>query len=295
MNSKQSKKLTTLAWLLFAVFTTVVPAAHAANNSSYIEVLYDSIAVKKPRGKASWGYSSVISVNGKKFLVDFGKDDKILEYNIRAAGYKWSDFSSAILTVNEEGHRAGIVALNDAPNLVLYATPDCRPVLSRLIKHKIVYIKSDTTRITPELFLFKTYYKSDTVFHESVQEISVIMKTRDGLILYVGCAIPGIRTIYKRAKELFPGEPIYLVAGGFHLLKWAGENDVRKLANTFLKDGVKKVAGGHCTGDLAYDVFKEVFGKNYLFCGIDAHIPLGTALEVTKPNSGFFKKLLSIF
>jgi len=272
-------------------------ASSFASDASYIEVLYDSIAEKKPRGKLSWGYSSVISVNGKKMLIDFGKDAKILEHNMKVAGYKWSDFSYAVLSVNEEGHRAGVISLNDAPNLTLYATPDCKKVLSILIPNhkKTIFVKDSVFQLSPEIILFKTYYKGDNVYHESVEEISVLLKTNKGIVLYVGCAIPGIRVIYKKVKELFPNEAFYIMAGGFHLLRWEDDKSVRKLANHLKKDGVKKIAGGHCTGDIAFDVFKEVYGRNYLFLGIDGKVPFGKAEVIKKPGAGFFDKLFSFF
>ncbi len=288
------KSIVVFVCLLLAL----LPGPSMAGDEAYIDVIYDSIARSRPDGKKlSWGYASVISLGKEKFLVDFGKDHKILEGNMKAAGYSWSDFSSVILTVDEEGHRAGLEALKNAPeSLRLYAPPDSENMVSRLVSRKnITYITEDILQISPELLAFKTPYNSKNVFHESVEEISLLMKTDKGIVLYVGCAIPGIKNIYKKAKEIFPGEPFFLMAGGFHLLRWENETQIAQFADFLKKDGLKNLAGGHCTGDLAFDIFKKVYAEHYMFCGIDAHITFGTPMPIEKESPGLLKKLLSVF
>ena len=54
------------------------------------------------------------------------------------------------------------------------------------------------------------------------------------------------------------------------------ENDaaeIRRLVQTMKQDlGVKRVAPAHCTGMLAFKIFREVYGENFVFAGFGSEV-----------------------
>lgn len=62
-------------------------------------------------------------------------------------------------------------------------------------------------------FLFSL--QSDAPGQRELNEISLAIKTRKGIVLVVGCSHPGIERIVETATKIDP--KIYSVFGGFHL------------------------------------------------------------------------------
>jgi len=98
-----------------------------------------------------------------------------------------------------------------------------------------------------------------------IKEESLIIKTSKGLVVITGCAHPGIVNIVKRAKEMLKSD-VYLVLGGFHLC-WMSLSKVKRIINGVKKEGVKKVAPCHCSGDLARKQFEKAYGKDFILVG----------------------------
>ena len=100
-----------------------------------------------------------------------------------------------------------------------------------------------------------------------LMEISLSLATDDGEVIVVGCSHSTVERIIIETRK-YTGNDISLVYGGYHLLPY--KRDVLEgLANRMMNEyGVKSVAPAHCTGHLAFRVFKKVFGHNYLFAGL---------------------------
>ncbi len=97
---------------------------------------------------------------------------------------------------------------------------------------------------------------------KSVAEKFIIIKTKKGLVVLVGCSHHGIVLIVKKAKEMF-GMPIYGVIGGLHLVH-AKTEEILACVNALKNEGVKMVAPTHCTGRKAERFFRRVFGKGFV-------------------------------
>jgi len=50
------------------------------------------------------------------------------------------------------------------------------------------------------------------------EEQSLIVESRQGLIVITGCAHPGIVNIVEKAKKMFPEEEVFLVLGGIQFI-----------------------------------------------------------------------------
>jgi len=99
-----------------------------------------------------------------------------------------------------------------------------------------------------------------------VKEQSLIVNTERGLIVITGCAHPGVVKIINTAKELL-GKPVLLVLGGFHLVG-RSKQEIDRIIHGFRNLGVHFVGPCHCSGDLARELFKKEYKKNFINIGV---------------------------
>lgn len=104
-------------------------------------------------------------------------------------------------------------------------------------------------------------------------ELSVSFATGEGEVLIAGCSHSTIEAIIQETQKILKRK-IYLAAGGFHLIPYDREY-IESLAQRMKNEyGVESVAPAHCTGHLAFAIFREAFGEEYRFFG------LGESLQV---------------
>lgn len=98
-------------------------------------------------------------------------------------------------------------------------------------------------------------------------ELSLSLATENGEVLIVGCSHSSVEKITEATKS-FTNKNISLLYGGFHLLPFK-RDDLAQLI-VYLKDtlGVARVAPAHCTGHLAFKMFKDAYKEHYLFAGL---------------------------
>ncbi|GAG46948.1 unnamed protein product, partial [marine sediment metagenome] len=117
-----------------------------------------------------------------------------------------------------------------------------------------------------------------------IKEESLIIKTNLGLIIITGCAHPGVVNIVKKAKAIVSSTAkVYMVIGGFHLCGMNG-SQIRGIVNDLKKEGVKKVAPCHCSGNLARRIFKKEYGNDYILAGAGKKFELIDAFSATTIN-----------
>jgi 7,8-dihydropterin-6-yl-methyl-4-(beta-D-ribofuranosyl)aminobenzene 5'-phosphate synthase len=102
-------------------------------------------------------------------------------------------------------------------------------------------------------------------------ELSLALKTGKGVVLITGCSHSKVEEIILATKK-YLGSHIELVEGGFHLFPYEGDY-ISKLARR-MKDelGVQRVAPAHCTGNLAFQIFRDVYGENYNYAGVESEV-----------------------
>jgi len=101
----------------------------------------------------------------------------------------------------------------------------------------------------------------------ALPELSLSLATDDGEVLIVGCSHSSVEKIAEATKS-FTNRNISLLYGGFHLLPFK-KDDLSQLI-VYLKDklGVARVAPAHCTGHLAFKMFREAYKEQYYFAGL---------------------------
>lgn len=101
-------------------------------------------------------------------------------------------------------------------------------------------------------------------------ELILVVRESDGLIVLTGCGHSGILNMVQTVEDIFKGEPVKAVVGGFHLALQAGKpriagtrDDIIHIAQTLLQRGVHKVITGHCTGADACSIFEQELGEQF--------------------------------
>jgi 7,8-dihydropterin-6-yl-methyl-4-(beta-D-ribofuranosyl)aminobenzene 5'-phosphate synthase len=144
-----------------------------------------------------------------------------------------------------------------------------------------------TQEIAPGIFLIPTYSKLTGDFSKyppndqetrfwGLPELSLALLTDEGVVVVVGCSHSGVENIVAKVKDDLE-QDVALIIGGFHLLPYETEK-ITQVAKTLKGTlGVKRVAPAHCTGSLAFKIFGEVYGDDYLFAGLGSKVSLGNS------------------
>ena len=122
---------------------------------------------------------------------------------------------------------------------------------------------------------FSAYPPHDEPGHPDLAgfpEISLAMNTEKGIVLITGCSHSKVEEIVRVTKQ-FLGGNIDLVEGGFHLLPYDAAY-ITNIAHLMKDDlSVRRVAPAHCTGNLAFKIFRDLYGENYNYAGVESEVP----------------------
>ena len=99
-------------------------------------------------------------------------------------------------------------------------------------------------------------------------EYSLVFEEERGLIILNSCSHAGVANIVKEVKEAFPGRRILAYAGGLHMMgrkngqecSAYSEEELKKVCDDLVADGLEKLLAGHCTGRVAYGILKRYLG-----------------------------------
>lgn len=101
------------------------------------------------------------------------------------------------------------------------------------------------------------------VHDDLLDDLSLVLKTKDGMVLILGCGHAGVLNICDRAKELHPDRDIQKIIGGTHLVALATEKELEYVAKQLEEKYNKpQLYFSHCTGQKATDFMKKYFGKD---------------------------------
>lgn len=283
----------------------VVGAAAVQEPPARVTILYDAFG--KPSAlKRGWGYSSLVEYGGKRILFDTGGNLGDFTFNADALAVDLSRLDFVVLTHRHGDHTSGLhQVLKVNPTVKIYTPADpanfdtpTSPALVTHIKRRVESAPEDMhyfdgkyperlasgspwpgaqftqirtpTEVAPGFWLFST--QSDIPGTREMNEVTMAIKTPQGLVVVVGCSHPGIEKILQEASKI--DSRLYTVFGGFHLVD-VSDAEVSGLVTRFRDTWkLERAAAGHCTGEFAFSEFNRIFGPKFDHAGVGTVIPL---------------------
>lgn len=277
-----------------------------------IQVLIDNIAGTCGSRKlfGEWGLSVYVEFEGKRYLLDTGASH-LFAKNAGVMGVDLSKVDVGVLSHAHFDHSDGMAKffhVNEAAPFYLRkgAGENCyhaHKLIGHFMYHEYIgihkgFLKRFADRIrfaegdmliAPNVYLVphKTpgleaigerahlsvkengKYRYDSFDHEQ----SLVFDTPRGLFVMNSCSHGGADNIVKEIEATFPGKKIYALLGGFHLFRYKDEV-VRAFAERLRELDVQKIYTGHCTGDRAFEILREVLGDRaeQMFTGMTVEI-----------------------
>ena len=125
----------------------------------------------------------------------------------------------------------------------------------------------EVPRVTPDTeegLSVITVTEGRTAVDHLLDDIALIACVKGkGLVVIAGCSHSGIINIVKRALALFPGEKLYAVIGGFHLIE-ASQQRLAAVVEELAGFAPALVAAGHCTGFKAQAALYHTLGDRFV-------------------------------
>ena len=241
------------------------------------------------------GFSAYIEANGERILFDTGQTGAFAE-NAEMLGIDLSATDAVILSHGHYDHTGGVPELLSLINkeTPVYAgkeffLPKYKRLEDGTWKYngnpfekeqlpKLHYIEEDVTVLSENLYLFKNFargnnfetvnpkffVKTEVGFEQDLfpDEIALGLKTKQGLVLIVGCSHVGIVNILEHVKKHLP-IPVAAVLGGTHLIE-AGEERLQETVKEFKTHGIKTIAVSHCTGEAGMELLQKEFPAGFV-------------------------------
>jgi len=244
------------------------------------------------------GLSFYIETPNHKLLVDAGASEKFL-INAEKLNIDLTQVDALILSHGHYDHSGGILPFSKInPNAKIYIhekaagdyyseKPD-RTYYAGIDKEieklpQTMKIVADT-QIDEELFLFtnvtgrrhwpqgnrklKVLKDGELVQDMFEHEQYLVICCEGKEILMSGCAHNGILNILDRYKEVRNREPDAVISG-FHMMKSLSytEEEIQTIRKTAceLKTYRTKFYTGHCTGETAFRIMKEILGEQIAY------------------------------
>jgi 7,8-dihydropterin-6-yl-methyl-4-(beta-D-ribofuranosyl)aminobenzene 5'-phosphate synthase len=233
-----------------------------------IKVLFDKLALDE-RLQTGWGVSFLVD---DKILFDTGENGQWLLKNMQAMDVDLENIESIVISHDHMDHTGGLWdVLGKRNSLKVYSCPNFSKEFKEQVKVKgAELVESDRlTKISDNTFItgeIQGAYKG-----KYMPEQAIVLKTGNGLSIITGCAHPGVLKIVEKVKARFPDDRIYLVLGGFHL-KNSDKRAIEIVAESFKKIGVMKAGPTHCSGDVAEDIFKRFYKKDFVSIRVGQNI-----------------------
>ena len=268
-----------------------------------VTILYDSFAKNSPL-TTDWGFAALIEYGGKRILFDTGNNAKIFEHNVNAESVDLRNLDFVVMSHRHGDHMGGLAYLlkvnptvkiyapkersgvygDDQPSSTWYRKDASLPTEQRYYggaPPEIIHmgeawsganfqLVDKNTEIAPGMFLIALV--SDKPGTLELRELSLAIRTPDGIVLVVGCSHPGVEHILREASAIDPH--INILFGGLHQIQ-APDPEVERIAAVLHNQyKLERVAPGHCTGEPEFAALRRAFGEHYVYAGVGSVVDL---------------------
>jgi 7,8-dihydropterin-6-yl-methyl-4-(beta-D-ribofuranosyl)aminobenzene 5'-phosphate synthase len=238
-------------------------------------------------GLGEWGFAALVEVDGYRLLFDTGAREETVLRNAEELKIDLTNVTDVLLSHHHSDHTGGLLRLRQAKGgggkalsrahvaTGMFAprrradgeASERNPMIAtraayeagggQIVEHARaeqlapgVWVTGPIERRHPE----RNFPKGSTVVTATgpvedtvAEDQSVVVRTREGLVVITGCGHAGIGNILAKARELAPGVPVRAVLGGLHLFA-ADETALAWTADRMREAGVRELMGAHCTG-----------------------------------------------
>ena len=246
-----------------------------------VRILVENTTMKAAL-RAEYGFSALVEVDGRKFLYDTGSRDALL-YNAEALRMPVEECEGVIISHGHFDHTGALMAAVQKWKLKkLYAhsnlfaerysvdAPDKLREISCVFTEQelqaagVDWIKTDTfTEIADNVYVTgqipRVYPYENTGGNFVVRcggalekdklpdDMGMVIRHPDGLILISGCAHAGLLNMMRYAMEQTGETRILAFIGGTHLMT-ASKERLEKTVEEIKRMGVQHLHPAHCTG-----------------------------------------------
>jgi 7,8-dihydropterin-6-yl-methyl-4-(beta-D-ribofuranosyl)aminobenzene 5'-phosphate synthase len=287
----------------FAIACGVImlPVQGGAQQPARVTILYDAFGPASALQK-DWGFAALIEYGGRRILFDTGNDAGIFARNVERLGVDLTRLDAAVISHRHGDHTTGLEVLIAAnPTVPIYTpqegafftggAPSDFFVRDASVPANMRYfdgkdpgavrsgtpwprgnfqIATRTTEIFPGVFVLTT--RSEKPGTREMNELSLVVRTPQGLAVVVGCSHPGVENILEAATQI--DKQLYTTIGGFHLVRTPRE-EIERVTGV-LHDTLKlqRVAPGHCTSEPGFAAFIRKFGERFDQAGLGVTLQL---------------------
>ena len=257
---------------------------HAQIKNLKVTVL-STMVVGDRVGLGEWGFSALLEADGRRILIDTGAHPDTVLQNARDLKIDLSDVQEVILTHNHWDHVRGLMTLRREmmkknPSALSVAHVASGIFYSRPTQHgednDMIAIRKEyeatggkfvehdgagdifpgawLTGPIPRKYPERNWSVSGKVLtpqglvEDTIPEDqSLVLNTREGLVVITGCGHAGIINILTFARGEFPGEPVHAILGGLHLFP-ATDEQLNWTADKLKDFNMANLLAAHCTG-----------------------------------------------
>jgi 7,8-dihydropterin-6-yl-methyl-4-(beta-D-ribofuranosyl)aminobenzene 5'-phosphate synthase len=237
-----------------------------------------------PEARAEWGFSALIEADDARLLFDTGNLPDTVTANAKVLNVRLQGIHDVVLSHWHSDHTGGVSTVLDAVGdggARIYVHPaifdekfhtkstteqvnvlrERRAAIEA--KHGVFDLSAEPREIRPGFVLTGSIPRphdrdqklpdgnqmrqgSALVTDTIPDEQSLVINTRDGLIVVTGCGHAGVVNTVEYVRRLFPDRPIAALIGGFHWFA-SSESTIVEAGDQLRQLGVSRLVGAHCT------------------------------------------------
>lgn len=204
-----------------------------------LKIVYDNEA--KPGFEKGWGFSCLIELEDEKILFDTGWDGNVLLSNMRKFGIEPEEIKRIVISHAHWDHLGGLPHVRRQGVEVYVPHSFSKRLRDELASRFDLHEVKGAQKIREGVW-------TTGELKDGVEEQSLVLKTRKGLVVLVGCSHPGVQKIFSAASKF---GKIWGVVGGMH-----GFDDYELLK------GLDLIVAAHCT--VNKKKIEELFSDAYV-------------------------------
>ena len=242
-----------------------------------------------PRCACEHGLSLYLETHDHRLLMDTGSTGAFAD-NAEALGIDLTRVDTVVLSHGHYDHAGGLLrfaALNPGAPIYLQAgadgdfyhgdryigidkaitaLPQVRPVRGDLRIDGELFLFAGITgrRFWPQSNLSLRVRRDGQTLQDDFSHEQCLVVSQDGhRVLVSGCAHNGILNILDSFRNIYGTDPS-IVVSGFHMIQPEyTEDDLQKIKETAVELSKMDTVfySGHCTGETAYQLLKEIMGE----------------------------------